>query len=62
MNTHVRVYPRNEHLVLRGVDGNARYRETRTGAEYSGSQLLGYGVPVDKNYEYSSELWIFERI
>ena len=62
VNAHVRVYPRNEHLVLRGVDGNARYRETRTGAEYSGSQLLGYGVPVDKNHEYSSELWIFERI
>ncbi len=62
VNTHVRVYPRNEHLVLKGLDENAYYRDTLEGKVYSGKQLMGYGVAVDRNYEYSSAMWILEKV
>ena len=62
VNTHVRVYPHNERLVLRGVDADARYRDIFTGSGFSGRELMGFGMPVSKNAEYSSNLWILEKI
>ena len=62
VNAHVRVYPRAEHLSLRGIDPGSRYRDTASGAEYSGKDLLTFGLQVDRNAEYSSAMWILEKI
>lgn len=59
--THVRVYPHYERLKLKGLDPDARYRDD-SGKEYTGSELMGYGIPVDLTYEYSSKMWVLEKI
>ena len=62
VNTHVRIYPNNERLAIKGVDENARYRERYTGKVYSGRELTGFGVQVDIKAEYASGMWIFEKV
>ena len=62
MRIHVEIEPNPERLVLRGLDKNALYRETVSGKEYTGSQLMGFGIPVPGLGEYCSKMWIFEKI
>ena len=62
VNTHVRVYDRNEHLVLKGLDENAFYKDVKTGNVYSASELMGFGVRVDCAGEFSSSMWILEKV
>ena len=59
--THVRIYPHYERLKLKGLDPDARYRDD-SGNQYTGSELMGYGIPVDLTYEYSSKMWVLEKI
>ncbi len=60
--THVRVYPHYERLILKGLDTDAVYRCTDSGTEYTGRELMGYGLPVDLTLEYSSKMWILEKV
>lgn len=60
--THVRVYPKYDRIRLKGLDANATYREVNSGEEYTGSQLMGYGLPVDLTLEYTSKMWVLEKI
>lgn len=60
--THVRIYPRNEHLKLKGLDPKANYTDILSGNTYSGLQLMNFGLPVHLTLEYSSSLWILKRI
>lgn len=62
VNTHVRVYDRNEHLVLKGLDENAVYKDAKTGETYTGSQLMGFGVRVNCAAEFASSMWILEKV
>ncbi|MDD4125619.1 MAG: alpha-galactosidase [Eubacteriales bacterium] len=62
VNTHVRMYDRNERLKLKGIDKNAVYRDVLNGNTYSGAQLSGFGLPVHITLEYRSAMWILEKI
>ena len=56
------LYPKYDRIKLKGLDPDATYREVNTGAEYTGSQLMGYGLPVDLTIEYSSKMWVLEKV
>ncbi|MEG1743445.1 MAG: GH36 C-terminal domain-containing protein, partial [Clostridia bacterium] len=60
--THVRIYPCNERLRLKGLDNDAHYKDMLSGAEFSGSELMNFGLPVHLTLEYKSVLWILEKI
>lgn len=62
VNTHVRMYDKNERIRLKGLDGNAIYKDIFTGSTYTGAQLMGFGLPVRITLEYKSAMWILERI
>ncbi len=59
--THVRLYGNNERVALRGLDPEATYRETSTGARYRGDQLMNFGLHAPTTLEYHSILWVLER-
>ena len=60
--THVRMYGNNRRVRLKGLDENAAYRDALTGDIYTGSQLMGFGVHCPETLEYTSHMWIFEKI
>ncbi len=62
VNTHVKLYPNNDRVALRGLDANATYKEIFSGATYTGEQLMNFGMHILVNLEYHSHLWIFERV
>ncbi len=62
VNTHVRLYDKNERLKLKGIDKNAAYRDVFTGETHTGSELCGFGLPVHVTLEYKSAMWILEKV
>ncbi|MDL2287705.1 alpha-galactosidase [Eubacteriales bacterium OttesenSCG-928-G02] len=60
--THVRMNDKNDRLVLKGLDSCGVYKDILTGNEYTGSQLMGFGVPIRLTLEYRSQLFILEKI
>ena len=62
VNTHIRLYPNNERIALRGLDSEAAYKEVFTDAVYTGAQLMNFGLHATANLEFHGHLWILERI
>ena len=62
VNTHVKLYPNNDRVTMRGLDENATYKEIFSGNTYTGQQLMNFGMHIYENLEYRSHLWIFERV
>ncbi|MBS5736683.1 MAG: alpha-galactosidase [Clostridiales bacterium] len=65
MRIRMEIEPNPERLILRGLDETAEYKEINSGKIYSGSQLMGFGIPVPGPAamgEYASKMWIFEKI
>ena len=60
--THVRMYGNNRRVRLKGLDENASYRDALTGDVYTGKQLMGFGVHCPETLEYTSHMWILEKI
>lgn len=60
--TKVRMNRSVRRIRLRGLVPDARYRDALSGEEYTGSELMGFGVYAPETLEYSSHMWIFERI
>lgn len=61
VNTHVRLYDKNQHIRLKGLDKDTAYKDIFTGQTYSGAQLMGFGLPVKITLEYRSQMWILEK-
>ncbi|MFK0156017.1 alpha-galactosidase [Streptomyces sp. NPDC090493] len=52
---------RPDRLRLRGLDPAARYRDTATGASYSGAHLLHHGLPFAWSAEHDADLVVLSR-
>ncbi len=55
--------PENDVKIIRlqGLDENAVYTEKSTGKRYSGSFLMNVGLPFGCEFDFKSELRIFEK-
>ena len=60
--THGKANAPHRWIRLEGLDRTARYKDTATGEVFSGSVLLGMGVPWVCDRDYKSEIRVFEKL
>ncbi len=61
VNTKVRMYGNNRRIRVKGLKPDAIYRNVLCAEEYSGKQLMGFGVMPPETLEFASHMWIFEE-
>jgi alpha-galactosidase len=59
--TEYTCYNKAIRLKLRGIDKDAIYKDTKSGNVYSGAQLINYGIPVNNEDEYVSQVFYLEK-
>jgi len=49
-------------IKLQGLDINKNYKDTKTDKIYSGAYLMQHGIPFEQNFNYNSNITVFEEI
>ncbi len=61
VNTHIKLYPNNDRIMLRGLDPDATYVERIRNQKFRGDQLMNFGLHIETNLEFHGHLWVLEK-